>query len=119
MSRYLSESSWLFKWDQLAVAIIFPALFLPLFTVPIGLIVGLILGIFHSWQLGLWVGGGIALGPLVLGIGIIVIGTLLVLTLEQIVAVCRWIINHGPPSPPAPSIYLPQRESDSGSSSSI
>jgi hypothetical protein len=87
------------KWDELAVAIMFPALVLPFVTTPLGLIVGLILGICHSWQLGLWVGVGIALGPLVLGIGLTATGTFLVLTLEQFVAVGRWIIGRGPIPP--------------------
>jgi hypothetical protein len=92
----LSKSRCMAKWDDLAVAIMFPALVLPYVTTPIGLVVGLILGICHSWQLGLWVGAGIALGPLVLGISLTAIGTFVVLTVEQLVAVCRWIIDHGP-----------------------
>src|SRR5262245_37777462 len=53
---------------------------------PIGVVVGLVLGNVQSWQLGMWVGGGLALGPLVLG-------SVVAVTLEVVAALYRGLAS--------------------------
>jgi hypothetical protein len=77
------QTSWFwFEGGDLFKALVFSGAVFSVLTLPVGIVVGLIVGFSDSWTLALWVGGGIGLAPLLLTMAI---GTIL----EVVAVFCR------------------------------